>query len=134
MCVIHSYKHKNCTCQFVTRIDRCEGYKQKYPNEVSHFVPAFLMEKFRNSTKFFRQRLDGIEFTTATGWIVISYFKFTCPGTADEEFGTSAEVCPICDDRDFRHKLEQLAELGPFRSQGTDGRQEGRDREIGEGA
>ena len=125
--------HKNCTCQFVTRIDRCEGYKQKPPNEVSDFVPTFFMEKFRNSTKFFRQRLDGIEFTTATSCIVIASFKFSCPGAAEEGIGDLAEVCPICDNEDFQHKLEYLAELGPFRSQVTDGRQEGRDRERGEG-
>ena len=110
MCVIHSHKHKNCECEFVTHIERCEDYKQKPPNKVAEFCPTFFLQKFRNSTEFVRQRLDGIEYTTATSWIVIASFMFTCPRSAKEEIGELAEVCPFCDDKDVQHQLEQLVE------------------------
>ena len=110
MCVIHSHKHKNCECKFVTHIKRCEEYKQKPPNEVSLFCPTFFLEKFRNSTQFFRQRLDGIEYTTAKSWIIIAFFRSSCPCAANEETGELAEVCPFCDDKDVQHQLEQLVE------------------------
>ena len=110
MCVIHSHKHKTCECEFVTQIERCEDYKQKPPNKVAKFCPTFFLEKFRNSTKFFRQKLDGIEYTTATSWIIIASFMSTCPGTAKEEIGELALVCPFCDDQNVQHQLEQLVE------------------------
>lgn len=108
MCVIRSHKHKNCNCEFVTQIERCEEYKRNPPNEVSDFCPTFFLEKFRDSTEFFRQRLDGIEYTTAKSWIVIASFMFTCPRAAEEEIGELAEVCPFCDDSDVQQKLDQL--------------------------
>ena len=110
MCVIHSHKHEDCECKFVTHIERCEGYKQKPPKELAYFCPTFFLEKFRNSTQFFRQRLDGIDYTTANSWITMASFMFSCPRAAKEKIGELADVCPFCDDKDLQHRLEQLVE------------------------
>ena len=108
MCVIRSHKHQNCNCQFVTQEERCEDYKQKHPKEDFDFCPTLLMETFRNSTQFFRQRLEGIEYTTIKSFIFIGFFTSSSPHAEDVESGEFAEVCPFCDDRDVQHQLDHL--------------------------
>ena len=108
MCVIRSHKHKNCNCQLVTQEERCEDYKQKHPKDDFSFVPTLLMETFRNSTQFIRQRLDGIMYTTIKSFIYIAAFKHPCPQAEEVESGELAEVCPFCDDREVQHQLDQL--------------------------
>ena len=108
MCVMRSHKHKNCSCQFVTQEERCEDYKQKYPKGAPDFIPTLLMETFRNSTQFIRQRLDGIEYTTIKSFIFIGFFTSTCPHAEDVQSEELAEVRPFCDDRDVQHQLDEL--------------------------
>ena len=108
MCVLRWHKHKNCDCQFATQIERCEDYKQKNANNVSDFIPTLFMKEFQNSTEFFRQRLDGIMYTTANSIIIIAAYLFPCPHPETVETGELVEVCPFCDDEDVQHKLEQL--------------------------
>ena len=108
MCVIRWHKHKNCDCQFVTQIERCEDYEQKNPDKVSDFIPTVFMNEFRNSTEFFRQRLDGIVYTTANSIIIMAAYMFTCPHAESVEMEDLAEVCPFCDDKDIQDQLEQL--------------------------
>ena len=110
MCVVRWHKHKNCECIVATRLELCDDYKQKNPDKVSTFSPVVFMKEFRNSTEFFRQRLDGIEFTTANRTIVMAGLVLPCPNAESSEIDELAEVCPFCDDEDVQHQLEQLEE------------------------
>ena len=110
MCIIRWHKHKNCDCQFVTQIERCEDYTQKDPDNVSDFFPTVFMKEFRNSTEFFRQRLDGIAYTTANSDVITAAYLFPCPHAESVEKEELAEVCPFCDDKEVQHQLEQLVE------------------------
>ena len=110
MCVSRWHKHKNCECLVATRIERCDDYKQKYPDKVSTFFPVIFMKQFRNSTEFFRQRLDGIEYTTANITIVMAGLVLPCHNAESSEIDELAEVCPFCDDKDVQYQLEQLEE------------------------
>ena len=108
MCAIRWHKHKNCDCEFVTQLERCEEYKQKNPDKVSDFIPTVCMKEFKNSIGLFRQQLDGIFYTTANSFIIMAAYLFPCPHAESVETGGLAEVCPFCDDEDVQHKLEQL--------------------------
>ncbi len=94
----------------MTQIERCEDYKQKNANNVSDFIPTVCMKEFKNSTGLFRQRLDGVFYTTANSFIIMAAYLFPCPHAESLEMEELAEVCPFCDDKDVQHQLEQLVE------------------------
>ncbi len=115
MCVIRWHEHHNCQCQVVTQIELCDGFKQKNPNMVSNFFPIVFMKELRNSTEFFRQRLDDIEYTTANSTIVMAGLAFPCSSHAEiTKVDELAQICPFCDNKDVQHQLEQLMEKKVF--------------------
>ena len=113
MCVIRWHNHKNCDCQFITEIERCENYKQykqNNPDKVSDFIPTVRMEEDENQTKLFRKQLDGILYTTAPSFLIVSEHLRHCTDAERVEMEESAEICPFCDDKDVQRQLEQSEE------------------------
>ncbi|KAK0507957.1 hypothetical protein JMJ35_009846 [Cladonia borealis] len=115
MCVIRFRKHKNFECQFITDIERCKvykQYKQKNPDKVFDFIPTLCMKEFENPTEDLRKQLNGILYTTASSFLIISVHLHRCTHTEGVEMEELAQVCPFCDDEDVQRQLEQLEKKG----------------------
>ena len=113
MCVIRWHNHKNCDCQFITEIERCEDYKQyrqNNPDKISDFIPTVCMKEVENPTKAIRKQLDGILYTTTSSFSMISAYLRHCPDAEGFAMEELAESCPFCDDKDVQRQLEQSKE------------------------
>ena len=70
------------------------------------------MKEVENPTELFRKQLDGILYTTAPSFLIISVHLHRCTHTEGVEMVELAQVCAFCDDEDVQRQLEQLEKKG----------------------